>query len=174
MAASQSDRTILESLENQVSQLRTSLEAANLSSEVCKRLETLLESKGDESVLTDRILSWLSYDQIRQRSDMVIEAHSSTFEWILKDGRTSKESMSTSSNVSSEVHEKDPENAERTRARAVFLSWLEQKESTGVFHLAGKLGSGKSTLMKMVYKSPLTERGLKEWAGKWPDHATEL
>lgn len=47
--------------------------------------------------------------------------------------------------IAKEEHEDDTENDAKTRARTIFLTWLEKNEPNGMFHLAGKLGSGKST-----------------------------
>ncbi|RPA72218.1 hypothetical protein BJ508DRAFT_76949 [Ascobolus immersus RN42] len=44
-----------------------------------------------------------------------------------------------------------------------FLSWL--KEESGIYWIHGKPGSGKSTLMKHVLRSPTTEAALQIWAG---------
>jgi type II secretory ATPase GspE/PulE/Tfp pilus assembly ATPase PilB-like protein len=50
-----------------------------------------------------------------------------------------------------------------TNARERYLSWLQ--EGRGIFHVAGKLGSGKSTLMKFLFNHPETRRQLLTWAG---------
>jgi hypothetical protein len=49
-------------------------------------------------------------------------------------------------------------------ARVRLTEWLSSGE--GIFHVSGKLGSGKSTLMKYLYNHPKTELMLKTWAGK--------
>ncbi|KAK5655226.1 hypothetical protein OQA88_5793 [Cercophora sp. LCS_1] len=41
--------------------------------------------------------------------------------------------------------------------------WLQSGES--FFHVSGKPGSGKSTLMKYIVENPMTERHLQAWAG---------
>lgn len=51
----------------------------------------------------------------------------------------------------------------RCRAREKFVTWLSEGE--GVFHISGKLGSGKSTLMKYICDHWQTEEHLKKWAG---------
>ncbi len=52
----------------------------------------------------------------------------------------------------------------RREAREKFTSWLSSGE--GVFHISGKLGSGKSTLMKYLSFHPGTKAELTKWAGK--------
>ncbi|KXX74090.1 Vegetative incompatibility protein HET-E-1 [Madurella mycetomatis] len=64
-------------------------------------------------------------------------------------------------------HRKDlDEKVERMRsdARARFLGWL--SSGKGIFHISGKLGSGKSTLMKFLSDHATTRSYLEEWAGR--------
>ncbi|KAH6682304.1 hypothetical protein F5X68DRAFT_25048 [Plectosphaerella plurivora] len=51
----------------------------------------------------------------------------------------------------------------RASARENFLTWL--SSSNEVFHICGKLGSGKSTLMKFLLENERTQAELKTWAG---------
>ena len=51
----------------------------------------------------------------------------------------------------------------RAEARDSFTTWL--REGTGVFHVSGKAGSGKSTLMKYLCINRRTEEELQTWAG---------
>jgi hypothetical protein len=53
--------------------------------------------------------------------------------------------------------------SQREAASARFLHWL--REENGVFHISGKPGSGKSTLMKLLLRGERTKQELKEWAG---------
>lgn len=48
------------------------------------------------------------------------------------------------------------------RDRANLLEWLENGD--GVYWVAGKAGSGKSTLMKYVSEHVITQQALKMWA----------
>lgn len=50
------------------------------------------------------------------------------------------------------------------RSREKFLSWLASR--SGIFHIHGKLGSGKSTLMKFLASHERTRAEAKKWAGK--------
>ena len=47
--------------------------------------------------------------------------------------------------------------------RTTFVNWL--STGNGIFHIYGKLGSGKSTLMKFLCDHPRTESELQKWAG---------
>ncbi|KAK3360993.1 hypothetical protein B0T24DRAFT_643301 [Lasiosphaeria ovina] len=50
------------------------------------------------------------------------------------------------------------------RKESVFMSWLHH--GSHIFHISGKAGSGKSTLMKFLYKDARTKLALMEWAGR--------
>lgn len=44
-----------------------------------------------------------------------------------------------------------------------FVDWL--RDGEGIFHVLGKPGAGKSTLMKLIWDHDITKKMLKEWAG---------
>ncbi|RYP42731.1 hypothetical protein DL768_010277 [Monosporascus sp. mg162] len=44
-----------------------------------------------------------------------------------------------------------------------LIHWL--SSSDGIFHISGKMGSGKSTMMKLLYEHPATKYELERWAG---------
>ncbi|KAI1737985.1 hypothetical protein F4680DRAFT_195771 [Xylaria scruposa] len=48
-------------------------------------------------------------------------------------------------------------------AGRMFINWL--SSSDGIFHISGKMGSGKSTMMKLLYEHPATKYELEKWAG---------
>ena len=51
----------------------------------------------------------------------------------------------------------------RKKARNLVQQWL--TTGSGILHVSGKPGAGKSTLMKLIYNHPRTKTLLKEWAG---------
>lgn len=51
-----------------------------------------------------------------------------------------------------------------SKGQSSFFHWLGQGH--GVFHRSGKLGSGKSTLMKFLCEHSETKTELEKWAGK--------
>jgi hypothetical protein len=53
---------------------------------------------------------------------------------------------------------------QRAKARDNFTTWL--RSGTGVFHISGKPGSGKSTLMKFLCSHERTQEELRIWAGE--------
>src|SRR3569833_273024 len=52
---------------------------------------------------------------------------------------------------------------DKVSARIRLLDWL--STGTGIFHISGKLGSGKSTLMKFLCEHESTRNRLEQWAG---------
>ena len=102
----------------------------------------------EESLYTikqQRVLENLAYSDMDTRFDAVSEEHSKTFEWIFGDA-TNEGSL-------------DPDSL----TRQSFVKWLSAGQ--GIFHICGKLGSGKSTLMKFLCNHPRTEAELRTWAG---------
>lgn len=97
------------------------------------------------SFARERVLESLGFDEMYHRIDTVTEAHEKTFRWVI---------------------EEDAEFDEATmhcNARELYTSWPTQDH--GIFHIAGKLGSGKSTLMKYLADHPCTREFLSVWAG---------
>ncbi len=58
----------------------------------------------------------------------------------------------------------EEEQTRRSLTRRSFLSWL--RTGNRVFHIPGKAGSGKSTLMKYLCHHPRTRQELECWAGE--------
>lgn len=170
------DETKLDRIESQIAQLRESINLAPSSSEAKPMLMKLLaeEEKVFATIAKDRILNRLSFEGMNRRSNMVVETHSNTYAWILEDDPKDKEpSLGYEKDTEVENDQKQPqgiEDVEKVRARDKLRTWLESRSSRDVFHLSGKLGSGKSTLMKHIRASPRTEEKLKKWAGKLVSH----
>ncbi|KAH8656448.1 hypothetical protein BGZ61DRAFT_372296, partial [Ilyonectria robusta] len=85
-----------------------------------------------------RILRHLYYPSMYSREDSVIDACEGTYAWILE-----------------ETADRDDGNA--------LANWL--RKDSGVFHISGRPGTGKSTLMKLLLRHPRTMRELETWAG---------
>ena len=86
-----------------------------------------------------RILDSLVFKSIKVRYSKIPTAHTNTFEWIFDDKASSS-------------------------AKVVpFKKWLQS--GSGVFWIAGKAGSGKSTLMKHLYDHQKVRKLLQPWTG---------
>jgi hypothetical protein len=89
-----------------------------------------------------RILDAIQFENMDLRFENVFTA-TDTFQWCLH--RT-------------EVPDSQPD------LKISFPDWL--AKGKGIFHISGKLGSGKSTLMKYIIREKETERLLLLWAGE--------
>lgn len=78
--------------------------------------------------------------RMTSRKESVKDTHADTFQWILKS-----------------------EDLRNNKPNPGFRTWLERGK--GTYWLAGKAGSGKSTLMKLITEHRETQEALKVWAG---------
>lgn len=111
------------------------------------------------------------------RENNIEDAESGTFAWIVDEESQPTDDRSNSSYESEENHEEGRERRRyeeekkkqgtlRKCTRDKFLTWL--NSGRHIFHISGKAGSGKSTLMKLLCKSSRVKRGLESWAGGRP------
>ncbi|KAG8164411.1 hypothetical protein KVR01_006329 [Diaporthe batatas] len=168
--ASKSDEAKLDRIESDIAHLREHVKSNSAAPEVTAMVTTLIteEEKVFAMIAQDRILQCLSFEGMSRRSNMVVETHANTYEWILED-----DAPATTPDTEDEVSDIEREtitasiisdDIEKLRARDKLRAWLESETSGDVFHLSGKLGSGKSTLMKHIRGSPHTEEKLNKWA----------
>ena len=109
----------------------------NASNDLPGRLETLA-AKVKALSKEQHILSGLHFWAMKMREASITEAHERTFEWIFEDQPVSGPQVK-------------------------FKEWLSNGNS--IYWIAGKAGSGKSTLMKYLVSEPRTQSILQTWAG---------
>jgi polynucleotide 5'-kinase involved in rRNA processing len=95
--------------------------------------------------MTNYFLEDIAFEGMHGRADIIEKEHASTFRWVV------------------EPDAYDPETTYEPNPCELYLSWL--KNGTELFYVAGKLGSGKSTLMKFLFNHSETGRQLATWAG---------
>jgi hypothetical protein len=147
------------------------------------------------AVLQDRIVKSLEFEGMYRRYDAVEEAHFKTFRWIVAEDTQDKDSEEEDSQddddeISQDEDDEDSQdgndedsqddddedsqdddgyeaqdNGLKNLARAKFTNWL--SSGSGIFHISGKLGSGKSTLMKFICENHHTKNKLELWAGRY-------
>ena len=122
-----------------------------------------------------RVLKQLYFSSIYFREDRIVEVNHGTFNWLLDNEEPvieldSAEYLDTgNSDASTELQqmiwEENLKQAhdKRLEARAALLSWLSRK--SGIFHISGRAGCGKSTLMKLILNHERTEQELNTWGG---------
>lgn len=106
--------------------------------------EALLSSarEGRITLAQHRVLLSLRFPDMRIRESSIRDAHKNTYDWVVETNQ-------------------DREN-ERQNELPLINTWL--KSGDGVFWLAGKAGSGKSTLMKHVTRQANLASLLQKWA----------
>jgi hypothetical protein len=171
----------LASLQRNVNILRSSLDATkHLSSEDLEQIRSLLNPSDQalSRVYQNLILDGLRFEKMNDRFDDVKEAHLKTFSWIL--GRSDDnpdysrvDLESVDSGIVDDAYN-DPHGEgypdrqdylqSRLQVRDSFVNWLEK--GSGIFHISGKPGAGKSTLMKYLCQHPQTEKHIKVWSSR--------
>jgi len=143
VTARKGDAAKLEQVLKHAQQLQQGVTATSFSAEAKSQLQELLSipEEAYHTITQRRILNGLAFDEMHRRFDDVDEAHYETFRWIFQDGSV----------LNQDASEK-------------YLQWLSL--GNDIFHIAGKLGSGKSTLMKYLYTHKRTETELRKWAGE--------
>jgi hypothetical protein len=138
--------TILVTLGRHQSELRGGVAVASLSDDAQRQLRSLfgVTDKGRQSIAQHLIESGLAFSDMNERFDAVDRAHHQTYQWLLDKGVAYNPAL-------------DP------GARDRLIHCL--SSGTRIFHVAGKLGSGKSTLMKFLCDHPRTHTELLRWAG---------
>ncbi|KAK3356739.1 hypothetical protein B0T25DRAFT_474812 [Lasiosphaeria hispida] len=120
-----------------------------------------------------RIIRSLRFDKMNQRFEAVDEAHARNFASILDLDSSTRRTRElpeadgdSNANGDSDSFEWNNRSGATSRkeARQNFWDWM--SSPGGIFHISGKPGSGKSTLMKLLVESQETREGLEKWAGK--------
>ena len=129
------------------SELRDGGSVTSLSTKAREDLEALLglTDLARKRTAQYQIRRCLAFPDMHERFNVVDPAHFETFRWLLEE-------------------DTDDQSSCVPEARNKYLDWL--SSGTGIFHIAGKLGSGKSTLMKFICGHPCTEAKLRTWAGE--------
>ncbi|KXG49909.1 uncharacterized protein PGRI_058770 [Penicillium griseofulvum] len=118
----------------------------------------------------NKILELLAFKSMYSREDSIGNAESGTFEWMVDE---KSQSVDDPSNPPLEPEEMYGEGRREKRwlrkqeslrkcTREEFLTWLDSGRY--IFHISGKAGSGKSTLMKFLSESSRVKKRLESWA----------
>jgi type IV secretory pathway VirB4 component len=141
--------TQLLDMTKQIQELQTSINVTPLSQPAQDQLRTLLglSSTTRDQILQKYIRKGLEFPGMHDRSEAIESAHQDTYKWFF-DNDDDTPTMTP----------------EKVDARKKYSEWLQS--GSDIFHVAGKLGSGKSTLIKYLCDHSGTRKGLSEWAGK--------
>lgn len=165
----------LQQLKQQLNGVQNALDQMGSESVMLNDIKLLLSRprKALDKVLQNTVLEALRFEEMEKRFDDIEDAHIDTCRWLIDDPYAlsqSKSTATTSTSASSSPasqHHAEPlleeEFPARLQARVRFIDWL--KDGRGIFHISGKPGAGKSTLMKYMTGSLELQRYLKSWAG---------
>jgi hypothetical protein len=159
-SANQVDARILQ-LQNQLDAFCNETATSSLNSDLRKLVNKLVDKS--ESALDlirgERIKNSLWFHEINSRYRTIEEAHERTFNWV----------YGTDKDYEGELERGPCEpckhmEEEKRHAQEKLIGWLSSE--IGIFHIAGKFGSGKSTLMQYICVKAETRSFLQLWAGK--------
>ncbi|KAK0710636.1 hypothetical protein B0H67DRAFT_464226, partial [Lasiosphaeris hirsuta] len=144
------DAEAWEWLQGNLSHLRQGVHILSIDTNSQCQLRQLLSLHDDalNANARGRILRSLEFEGMRERNDRIEDAHVGSFEWMFEGGL-----CETGGGL----------NPPHLAARKRFTDFMSLEG--GIFHISGKLGSGKSTLMKFLYGWPETRIHLEKWAG---------
>jgi hypothetical protein len=192
VATAKDDSPKLQQLYDQLEHLRQGVALESFSPAAAAQLQSLLgmPEHAFEQIIQRRILKSLAFEGMYGRYETVDDAHYKTLRWVFDDDTNYEEDEEEYedeedadaedesededddedvSNTGTEEADKDQinykaEEEAKTIARESLLTWM--SSGAGVFHVSGKLGSGKSTLMKYLCDHASTKQLLEKWAGK--------
>lgn len=158
----------LQALKQQVNALQRVMNNISSQSRLLQDIKSLLDRPRTavDKVLQNKVLDALRFEEMHRRNDNIEEAHVDTFRWLLDDEKpSSKRKQTLLSRYPGAYSVPFDEHIQplRLQAQARFLDWL--GSGKGVFHISGKPGAGKSTLMKYLAESSKTQLYLQSWAG---------
>lgn len=146
LQSAKDDATKLEQLQKRLERLRCGVTVRCFSPQAQKQLQELLgiSEHACQLLSQQRILKSLAFQDMHGRFETVPDAHKKTFKWLLNDTTP------------------DQGVGDHSSTRELFIDWL--SSGKGIFHISGKLGSGKSTLMKYLCGERRTTTELQKWA----------
>lgn len=167
------------SLSKQLSGINKDISISKLSLE-CRNLGGPLHSLSEhaiDSIVQQLILKALRFAEKNDRYEALLDAHFGTYEWIFRGSPASGPGHDPKTDQQEQSAEdipppysllpQDENTTAKLEARNRLFDWL--KSGDGIFHISGKLGSGKSTLMKYLCEHSATKTMLTAWAGKHID-----
>ncbi|KAI1738445.1 hypothetical protein F4680DRAFT_424828 [Xylaria scruposa] len=111
--------------------------------EISKTFQPLVQQYYDRfcQLIEQTILDMLHFPDMHERFDTIPDAHKETLGWLFD--------------------ATDDDRSARSKAGKDFITWLRQ--GSGCFHISGKPGSGKSTMMKHICSHQALDNHLQVW-----------
>jgi hypothetical protein len=158
----------LRSLNHQLATLKDAVAGMSSNSQLQDAARAFLDLSdlAVSKILQNSILEALRFERMQSRFDSIEEAHAETFKWLLEEETPSSLIVPTGDvedqwfTSMKDVVEKDI--PLRLEIRKDFTNWL--SHGNGIFHISGKPGAGKSTLMKYLTESSKVKKYMEIWA----------
>lgn len=150
--------------------LKDAVAALNPNSKLQDEARTVLDLSdlAVSKVLQNSILEALRFEKMDSRFDNIEEAHTKTFKWLLEDETSNSLTLPTGDTddpwFAGMAHSLNRDIPMRLEIRKDFTNWLSR--GNGIFHISGKPGAGKSTLMKFLVESDKVRKYLDTWASE--------
>ncbi|KAI0595319.1 hypothetical protein F4775DRAFT_377432 [Biscogniauxia sp. FL1348] len=144
---------ILDQFGNTQNDIRDTLQVVsrNLSIQNVEEVRGASEN-AKQRIIAQQILQALQAPS--ERYDMVKDAAKDTYEWLFQDSNTTP--------IYDDTLVDGKSDSSRLEVSKRFTRWLHY--GTGIFHVSGKPGSGKSVLMKFIMEHKCTKEFLRKWA----------
>ncbi|KAK7736619.1 hypothetical protein SLS53_006822 [Cytospora paraplurivora] len=171
LATSEDSRTHTAAVREGIDALRQGLKVSSFDEAALRQLKELLEiSESDALRRRQRqILRALQFDEMKARYAGVSGTYKKTFDWIFSEQSPGCKPLC----VTYSDHQKGMEDGDhynrrlRLEAMGQFMRWLEadpKSHQDAIFHISGKPGAGKSTLMKYLSQHENTRMHLQRWS----------
>ncbi|KAI1880155.1 hypothetical protein JX265_001776 [Neoarthrinium moseri] len=168
---SESREKSMEALMQNTCNLRAAVNATSLSGNALNDINSVFTAT-DDIVLQfwqRKVLDALQSNATNERYIAVEPAHAKTFEWLFDDTQDTcttelaqgREDEALSSPVTPN-HDAGSSRHRHPYFSSTFVRWLRQGQ--GIFHISGKPGAGKSTLVKFACEHTMAKKHLKYWA----------
>lgn len=164
VANAKDSNDLLQNLKTHLDELREGIITQSISPGAEKQLEGLLGLTEHiaNAAAQRRFLNSLAFEGMRGRVNTVEQAHFDTFQWVFQSDADTEDHENLEYTINKDANLEE-EGKAKSAARALFNNWL--LSGTDIFHVSGKIGAGKSTLMKYLCAHPETEAKLTTWAG---------
>lgn len=177
------DSSKIQHLHGQVEHLRRGIAIESLTPAARDQLHSLfsMSEHACDLIIQHRILESLAFEGMYGRYEIVDDAHFKTLCWIFNDSldddhvekkdkpedeqQDERDAVKKADRDEKVENEEKREDEAKASARELLLNWM--SSGAGIFHISGKLGSGKSTLMKYLCNHECTKSLLEEWASKY-------
>jgi hypothetical protein len=155
----------LAAIRSRIEDLRNGASLASIGPVAQKQFQQLVGMSEEvcSKIAQRKVLGLLAFEEMRSRGDIVEKAHEATFKWMFEgQSGANRDESGENREEAGDQPVRAVDDASRARVDS-FVHWL--SSGSGIYHIAGKLGCGKSTLMKYIAGHSRVLEELQRWAG---------